>query len=92
MEFVNTRNAKARLSYYLNHLEDSGPVIITSRGVPKGVLTVFTDDELDSFAIRHSENIHKMAIEGFEEIREGETYSVDEALKKVAETRKASED
>ena len=92
MQFTNVRGAKTNLSRYLNSLEDDGPVIITSRGIPKAVITLFSDDDLDSFAIRHSEEVLEMAMKGLEEIAEGKTYSVDEALKKVTEIRKAKND
>lgn len=91
MRFANVKSAKTNLSNYLNSLEESGPVIITSRGVPKAVLTLFTDDDLDSFAISYSENVRKMALEGLKEIAEGKTYSVDEARKKAAEIKEADD-
>jgi len=88
MEFVNTRTAKAKLSHYLNNLESTGPVIITSNGVPKGILTVFSEDDIDDFVIRHSEKIHKMVMEGLEDTKQGKTYTVDEAFAKVDKMEK----
>ncbi|MBU4178526.1 MAG: type II toxin-antitoxin system prevent-host-death family antitoxin, partial [Actinobacteria bacterium] len=88
MEFVNTRTAKAKLSHYLNNLESTGPVIITSNGVPKGILTTFSEDDIDEFVIRHSEKIHKMVMEGLGDIRQGRTYTVDEAFARADDMEK----
>lgn len=87
MQFTNVRSAKANLSRYLNSLEESGPVIITCRGVPKAVISSLSEDELDSFIIRHSQAIYEEAVAGVKEISEGKTYSVDEAFEKIAEIR-----
>lgn len=92
MKFANVKSTKANLSHYLNHLEETGPVIITCRGVPKAVINSLSEDEIDSFVIRHSEEVLEMAMRGLEEIAEGKTYPIDEALKKVAEIRKAKND
>lgn len=85
VKFVSTRTAKAKLSHYLNGLKDSGPVVITSRGLPKGILMAFAEDELDGFVIRHSEKIHKAVMEGLVDIQQGKTYSVKEAREKLEE-------
>ena len=79
MEFVSTRTAKAKLSHYLNSLKEKGPVVITSRGLPKGILIPFSDEDLDGLVIRQSEKVREMVMEGLSDIRGGKTYSVREA-------------
>lgn len=92
MKFVSTKKMKAELSYYLNSLDKTGPIIVTKYGVPKALVIPFTEDDIDSFVLRHSEEVYKMALEAIKEIEDGKTYSVDEGLKKVAEIRKSRED
>jgi prevent-host-death family protein len=47
VEFVNMRTLKARLSEYVNSLDERGPVLITCHGDPKAVLFPFKCRELN---------------------------------------------
>lgn len=87
MVFTNLKKAKAHFSEYVNNLEKTGPVIVTKRGVPRAAIIELTEDQVDSFIIRHSESIHKEALKAIKEIENGETYSVDEALEMIEKLR-----
>lgn len=90
MEFINTRKAKEQLSHYLNNLEESGPIVITSRGTPRGLLISFPEEELISLAIEHSEKVQQMIQAGLSEIERGKTYSVEDARKLSDKLRKTN--
>lgn len=83
MEITNTRNAKAKLSEYLNSLETRGPIIITSHSKPKALLVPFSEDDLASLVIQNSEEIHDAVMEGLLDVRKGKTLSIKEARRKL---------
>jgi prevent-host-death family protein len=88
MEIINTRTAKEHLSHYLNNLEESEPVIITSRGVPRALLISFPESDLASVVIQRSEAVRRIIMEGLSDVKHGETYPVKDARKMANRLRK----
>ena len=83
MELANTRNAKAKLSEYINSLETRGPIIITSHSKPKALLVPFSEDDLASLVIQNSKEIHDVVMEGLLDLKKGKTLSIKEARRKL---------
>ncbi len=83
MEIVNTRSVKAKLSEYLNSLEEKGPVVITSNGKPKALLLSFSEEDLIGLVVENSDGLRDAIMEGLVEVEEGKTLSVKEARRKL---------
>lgn len=83
MEIVNTRSAKAKLSEYLNSLEEKGPVVITSNGKPRAILLSFSEEDLIGLVVQNSEELRDAIMEGLVEVGKGKTLSVKEARRKL---------
>jgi len=83
MEIANTRSVKAKLSEYLNSLEEKGPVVITSNGKPRALLLSFSEEDLIGLVVQSSEELRDAIMEGLVEVEKGKTLSVKEARRKL---------
>jgi prevent-host-death family protein len=80
MKVKSVAEVKAHFSELLS--VDSGPVVVTRNGRPAGVLVPVAEDaEIEDLALTFSPKFRAIMQRAEEQIRRGETYSLDEARK-----------
>jgi len=91
MKIAPIADIKARLSSYLEQVEN-GPVIITKNGRPVAALVAITgDDELERLVMAHTPRLRKLLDEAAERIRQGGGIPHDQFWRQVAEESEATE-
>jgi prevent-host-death family protein len=85
MKIAPVADLKARLSSYLEQVED-GPVIITKNGRAVAALVAITDDdELESLVLSHTPRLRQLPDEAAARIKKGGGIPHDEFWQQVAE-------
>lgn len=85
MKIAPVADIKARLSSYLEQVED-GPVIITKNGRPVAALVAVSDeDDLERLIMAHTPRLRQLLDEAGERARRGSGIPHDEFWQQVAE-------
>jgi prevent-host-death family protein len=85
MQIASVADIKARLSSYLEQVEN-GPVIITKNGRPVAALVAITDeDELERLVMAHTPRLRRLLEDAAERVKRGGGIPHDEFWRQVAE-------
>jgi prevent-host-death family protein len=80
MKVKSVAEVKARFSEFLSI--DSGPVLVTRNGRPAGVLVPIAEDsDIEDLALSFSPKFRAIMQRAEEQIRSGQTYSLEETRK-----------
>jgi len=90
MKIAPVADIKARLSSYLEQVEN-GPVIITRNGRPVAALVAITDDdELERLVMTHTPRLRRLLNNAAERIQQEGGIAHDEFWRQVAEETETS--
>jgi antitoxin (DNA-binding transcriptional repressor) of toxin-antitoxin stability system len=87
MKFVNVRELKNKTSAVLHYAEESGDVIVTSRGKPCAVIHYLSGDDLEDYILVNHPDYQKRLKQSYQEYVNGETLSVDTLIEKAKPKR-----